>query len=77
MAIVIGPTPPGTGVIQPAMFFTASKSTSPARLAVGEPVHADVDYAGPGFDHRRTDEFRPAHRGDQDVGLARHALEIP
>src|SRR6266480_3232563 len=31
-ATVIGPTPPGTGVIQPATFLTASKSTSPASV---------------------------------------------
>lgn len=31
MATVIGPTPPGTGVIQDATSFTASKSTSPTR----------------------------------------------
>src|SRR5207302_5046049 len=31
-AIVIGPTPPGTGVIQPATSLTASKSTSPASV---------------------------------------------
>src|SRR5213075_2762550 len=35
MAIVIGPTPPGTGVIQPATSLTAAKSTSPARLPSG------------------------------------------
>lgn len=29
MAIVIGPTPPGTGVIAPAIFSQDSKSTSP------------------------------------------------
>ncbi len=29
--MVIGPTPPGTGVIQPATSLTASKSTSPTR----------------------------------------------
>ena len=29
IAIVIGPTPPGTGVMYPAFFETASKSTSP------------------------------------------------
>lgn len=29
MATVIGPTPPGTGVIYPATCFAASKSTSP------------------------------------------------
>ena len=35
IAMVIGPTPPGTGVIQPATSFTASKSTSPASLPSG------------------------------------------
>ena len=29
IAIVIGPTPPGTGVIKEALFLTFSKSTSP------------------------------------------------
>src|SRR5436189_43910 len=32
--MVIGPTPPGTGVIAPATSFTASKSTSPTRTAL-------------------------------------------
>ena len=32
MVMVMGPTPPGTGVIQPATFFTPSKSTSPHSL---------------------------------------------
>ena len=31
VATVIGPTPPGTGVISPARFFAVSKSTSPDR----------------------------------------------
>src|SRR5438552_1920880 len=31
IAIVIGPTPPGTGVISDATWFTPSKSTSPTR----------------------------------------------
>src|SRR6201747_488816 len=34
---VIGPTPPGTGVIQPAISFTGSKSTSPTVLNAGLP----------------------------------------
>ena len=41
-AIVIGPTPPGTGVIAPATSPTSSKSTSPSEAVVGA-VHADVD----------------------------------
>ena len=32
IAIVIGPTPPGTGVMAPAISDTASKSTSPTSL---------------------------------------------
>ena len=32
IVIVIGPTPPGTGVIREAISFTASKSTSPTNL---------------------------------------------
>jgi len=36
--IVIGPTPPGTGVIQPATSLAASKSTSPFRRAIRRPV---------------------------------------
>jgi len=31
MAMVMGPTPPGFGVIQPAMGWTSSKATSPTR----------------------------------------------
>ena len=31
MAIVIGPTPPGTGVMCPATCFALSKSTSPTK----------------------------------------------
>src|SRR5262245_30381234 len=31
IAVVIGPTPPGTGVIIPATSLTSSKSTSPTR----------------------------------------------
>src|SRR5437899_8009224 len=32
VAMVIGPTPPGTGVIHDARFFAAAKSTSPQSL---------------------------------------------
>ena len=38
MAMVIGPTPPGTGVIQPATWLADAKSTSPRSLpASGSP----------------------------------------
>jgi len=40
MVMVIGPTPPGTGVMEPAISLAASKSTSPRRMAMGLPVVA-------------------------------------
>ena len=76
MATVIGPTPPGTGVMLPAISFTAAKSTSPASLPSAIRLTPDVDDAGTGFDHAGRDEFRAADRGDQDVRLPRHRREI-
>ena len=52
MAIVIGPTPPGTGVIQPGDFLDRVEIDVAGELAVGQAVDADVDHAGTGFDHR-------------------------
>ena len=53
-AMVIGPTPPGTGVMAPAMPRTAAKSTSPtSRLRPSGPaigVDPGVDDVAPGFD---------------------------
>ena len=43
IAIVIGPTPPGTGVIAPATSRTASKSDVADEAVVGA-VGADVDH---------------------------------
>ncbi len=37
MAMVIGPTPPGTGVMAPATLLTSSKSTSPASFVFVSP----------------------------------------
>ena len=37
MAIVIGPTPPGTGVMAPATFDAAAKSTSPTSFVFPSP----------------------------------------
>ena len=62
IAIVIGPTPPGTGVIQPATLFHRVEVDVAGELAVGQAVHADVDHAGSGFDHVRAHEFRSARR---------------
>ena len=43
MVMVIGPTPPGTGVICPATSRQPTKSTSPHRLPDGK-LCGDVDY---------------------------------
>src|SRR5688572_17041115 len=45
-------------------------------LSVGQAVHADVNYAGPGFDHFGAHEFRPADGGDQNVRLLRNATKL-
>ena len=37
MAMVIGPTPPGTGVMAPATLLTSSKSTSPVSFVFVSP----------------------------------------
>ena len=74
-AIVIGPTPPGTGVIAPATSLTASKSTSPQSTAV-DAVHADVDHGRAGLDPVGADHPRAADGGDQDVGAAADLGEV-
>ena len=51
IAIVIGPTPPGTGVIQPATSRDAGEVDVAAQLAVVVAVHADVDDDGARLDH--------------------------
>ena len=62
IAIVIGPTPPGTGVIAPATSRAASKSTSPHELAVGVAVDADVDHRGARLDPVAAHQRGPSRR---------------
>jgi len=74
-AIVIGPTPPGFGVIFPATGCTSAKATSPTsrtvlRIWVGNTIHADVDHDRARLDHIRSHKFRDAHRGDKNVRTA-------
>src|SRR5687768_8577062 len=45
-------------------------------LAVGEAVHADVDYARPRFDHLGSHEFRPPDRRDKNVRLFRNGFQV-
>jgi hypothetical protein len=51
MVIVIGPTPPGTGVMCDATSLTPAKSTSPHSLPSLVAVDADVDHDRARLDH--------------------------
>ena len=80
-AIVIGPTPPGTGVIAPARSRASSNATSPtsfvffASASAGDvdAVHPDVDDDRARLDPVAADELRLADGDDEDVGLAADA----
>ena len=73
-AIVIGPTPPGTGVMN-AGDLRGAGSTSPDEPLVGA-VHADVDHRGAWLHHVGRDERRDADRGDEHVGVAGVPREV-
>jgi hypothetical protein len=77
MVMVIGPTPPGTGVMSEATSFAESKSTSPHKLSVRQAVDADVDDHRARLDHVAGDHLRLAHRGDEDVGAAGVEGQVP
>ena len=70
MAIVSGPTPPGTGVIREATSATLAKVDVAAETAVVALVNAHVDHDRPGLDPIGGDLFGPSHRDDQQIGLA-------
>ena len=78
-AIVIGPTPPGTGVTAPATSL-ASAATSPTIRDLppspGNAVDADVDHGRARLDPVLADHLRPADRRDQNVGAAADIGEI-
>ena len=75
MATVIGPTPPGTGVILEAIGETVGKCTSPQsrlphlRVGSGTRLMPTSMTTAPGLDHVGRHEFRAADGGDEDVGL--------
>jgi len=75
IAIVIGPTPPGTGVIDPATLLGRKIDVAGER-PVGKTVHANVDHTCAGLDHLARDEPGAADGGDQNVGLARDRAEL-
>ena len=79
-AIVIGPTPPGTGVIAPAISVTSAKATSPTMRdlppSCRHPVDADVDHGGAGLDPIAPHHLRSSDRREQHVGAAADRRQI-
>jgi hypothetical protein len=75
VATVIGPTPPGTGVIQAARSAALANSTSPTRLPSLAPVDTDIDDNRTLLDPFTLDQIRPAHGDHDDVGIAHESLQ--
>ena len=75
IAIVIGPTPRGTGVIADATSLTASKSTSPTRPSSVLLV-PDVDHDGALAHHVGGHRAGAPDGGDQHVGAAADRREV-
>ena len=78
--MVIGPTPPGTGVIAPAI-WPPRRRRHRRRAGVlppspGDAVDADIDHRGAGLDPVAAHHLGLADRGDQDVGAARHRRQV-
>ena len=79
-AMVIGPTPPGTGVIAPATSLASAKATSPTMRdlppARRNAVDADVDHGRARLDPVAAHHLRLAHGGDQHIGAPAHRRQI-
>ena len=74
IALVSGPTPPGTGVIAEATRLAVSNSTSPDELAVHD-VDADVHDDGTRLEHVAGHEVGAPDGHDHDVRAADHVGE--
>jgi len=68
MAIVIGPTPPGTGVIADATSFAASKSTSPTNLSLTRFFEANRQFLA--------DAAVALWRLDRDIAFSRQEFRV-
>ena len=68
IAMVMGPSPPGTGVIQPARFAASSKPTSPTRLPASVRLMPTSNTAAPGLNPFAGNEARLADGGDYEIG---------
>ncbi len=70
--IVIGPTPPGTGVIAPATLTASAKHTSPTMLGFAvrarHAIDADIDHGRARLDPVAADEFGVAYGDEQKFG---------
>jgi hypothetical protein len=66
MVTVIGPTPPGTGVISDA--FSAAKIHVAHELSVCQSVDSNINDHRAGPDHLRHDQIRLARSHHQDIG---------
>ena len=75
IAIVIGPTPPGTGVISPAT-SAALRSTSPTSFPASSRFMATSMTTAPGFDHVRGHEPGLADGRDENVRTPRMSRQI-
>src|SRR5580692_4957784 len=75
MAVVTGPTPPGTGVSRPAMPVTAAASTSPARPPSGAGLVPTSITTVPGA--TKSAPISPARRPHQHLGFAAHRGQVP
>ena len=74
-AIVIGPVPPGMGVMAPAISATGVEVDIADDAALGT-RHTDIDDGGARLDVCGSDHPRLAGGGDDDVGLAAHLDQI-
>ena len=78
--MVIGPTPPGTGVIAPRTSAASAKATSPTRrLLPSGPATRWMPTSmtmAPGLIQLPLHHLRPADRGDHEVGAADHGGQV-
>jgi hypothetical protein len=81
MAIVIGPTPPGTGVNAPAVDFHGieidiANELAGAQVLIFDPVDADIDDSRAWLHPIRANHLRTTDCGNQNVGAAGQASDI-
>ena len=76
IVIVIGPTPPGTGVMNEAIGATDGEIDVAAQLAFVVAVDADVDDDRARLDHVAAQRVAAADGDDDDVGLARVRADV-